>query len=435
MHKKNKHFQITLLLLFSAQIYAQDMLPFEEALQLTLENNYDIRLARIDEQIAENSASIGNSGYLPTLSSSGNYTWTFLEGNNQLITGEQNFDANSAYNYSSAVSLNYSIFEGQGRRYNYLLLKEASNLSQVQARAIIENTILQLGTVYYETARLQEAVKSLDETLSISEERLQRAQYGYDYGQATRLDILNAEVDLNNDSINLINAQLQLANFNRNLNLLMGAAIDQKYTVSQEPKIRKDIMEEDALSSSMENNANIISSRHALRSSELALGASKSGWWPNLGANVSYNYAGSDNPNGAFVTGSSSFGPTAGVNLNWQIFDGRNKTRVDNARLDYESQLINQEFTAKSIDVEVRNAFGTYQNALVILEAQEDNLNTAINNYERSEEAYKLGQITSVEFRQAQLNQTNATLLLSQAKYDAKNAELQLLQLMGTLMR
>jgi outer membrane protein TolC len=45
-----------------------------------------------------------------------------------------------------------------------------------------------------------------------------------------------------------------------------------------------------------------------------------------------------------------------------------------------------------------------------------------------------LGQITSIDFRQAQVNLINAELSVSSAKYTAKNAELQLLQLAGTLL-
>jgi outer membrane protein len=42
--------------------------------------------------------------------------------------------------------------------------------------------------------------------------------------------------------------------------------------------------------------------------------------------------------------------------------------------------------------------------------------------------------VTSIEFRQAQLNLLNAELAKSQAKYNAKLAELQMLQVSGQLL-
>ena len=65
---------------------------------------------------------------------------------------------------------------------------------------------------------------------------------------------------------------------------------------------------------------------------------------------------------------------------------------------------------------------------------QEQNVITAENNFDRSQERYKLGQITSVELRQAQINLINAKTNKNLAKYEAKLAELELLQLTGQLL-
>ena len=88
------------------------------------------------------------------------------------------------------------------------------------------------------------------------------------------------------------------------------------------------------------------------------------------------------------------------------------------------------------IDVErnFNNAWDDYQNKLVIYKIQEDNIITAQNNFERTSEKFKLGQVNSIEFRQAQLNLLNAELSRNQAKYLAKLAELDLLQISGELL-
>ena len=66
-----------------------------------------------------------------------------------------------------------------GRFYNYKRLKEQYNLTELQARETIENTILQLFAVYYEVARLSENVEILEETLRISRERVSRSNYQF----------------------------------------------------------------------------------------------------------------------------------------------------------------------------------------------------------------------------------------------------------------
>ena len=66
--------------------------------------------------------------------------------------------------------------------------------------------------------------------------------------------------------------------------------------------------------------------------------------------------------------------------------------------------------------------------------AEAKNLSINELNFERTEEQFKVGQVTSVEFRQAQLNLLNAATNLNTAKFDAKVIELNLLQLSGQLM-
>ena len=77
------------------------------------------------------------------------------------------------------------------------------------------------------------------------------------------------------------------------------------------------------------------------------------------------------------------------------------------------------------------NAQDDYQNRLAIYQVQENNIVTAKNNFDRTQEKLKLGPVTSIEFRQAQLNLLNAELSRNQAKYQAKLAELSVLQLSG----
>ena len=83
---------------------------------------------------------------------------------------------------------------------------------------------------------------------------------------------------------------------------------------------------------------------------------------------------------------------------------------------------------------DVYNAWEFYQNTLFKLQVQETNVQTNQRNFERTNEQYKLGQINSIDFRLAQINLLNAERDLSQSKYDAKNAEYQLLYLAGNLL-
>ncbi len=422
------------LAVLTFQLTAQKKINFEEALSLTLENNYDIRIASVNEEIAVNNASSANNNYLPTVEGIGDVNWNYLEGENRLITRDQTFDANSAYNYSAAIIARYTLFDGRGRRYNFLQSKENLRFTQLQLELIVQNTILELSRVYHEVARLEENVEFLERSVSVSKDRLQRAEYSYEYGQVNKLEVLNATVDLNADSIALITGLQQLENLKRNLNFIMGQEVDQEIIVDNQVDIQQNIQKEDVLNSTQERNIDLKLAKSSLQINQLAIGSAKSNWMPNLNANAGYYYNGTENPNGAFVIGSNNFGPQAGLSLSWTLFNGRNNVAVKNAKLNLKSQEIEQESIQQNVLSQALNAYTSYKNLLFILRSQEDNVKTAQDNFQRSENSYQLGQINSIDFRLAQLNLLNTAQALIQAKYDAKNAELELLAIMGALL-
>lgn len=431
---KYKILTIALLLAFFGSVKAQGILTFEQALALTLENNYDIQMAQVNEEIAENSASRANNGFLPTVSANGGYNWTYNTGENKLITETRSFDPNNSYNYNAGATVNYTLFDGQGRKFRYLQAKGTQQLSDLQLQLTIQNTVLELSRIYYEVARLEENVLLLNNALGISKERVKRAKYGYEYGQSKQLDVLNAKVDMNSDSIALVTGIQELANLKRNLNFIMGQEIEQELLVDKTVKIQEDLVEIEILASAEQNNIQLRLAKNNMALSEYSIGASRASWLPSIGANAGYQYRGTDDPNGAFLIGSQNYGPQAGLSFSWNLFNGNTNTQVKNAKLSLKNSQIEQQSLEQNIKSQAMNTYATYRNLLFVLKAQTDNVATAQDNFNRSEESYKLGQINSVQFRQAQLNLLNAEQAKSKAKYDAKNAEFQVLSVMGRLV-
>lgn len=423
-----------LFILLGMNTWAQSVLSFEKALELTLANNYAISMAKVNEEIALNNASKANNDFLPTVSASGAYNWTYFDGENRLITETRQFDANNSYNYNATASVSYTLFNGFSRRYTYLQNKETAILSQLQLQLVVQNTVVELATIFHEVARLEENIDFLNSSVTISIDRLARAEYQYEYGQAKKLDVLNAKVDLNTDSINLINGLQQLENAKRDLNFIMGQDVTTDLSVDNAISIRTDLTRDEVVLSAESQNLELRINSNNLKINEYAIGASKSIWMPTVNANAGYQYRGTEDPNGAFLIGSNNYGPQAGVSLNWTLFNGSSQTQIKNAKLN----LINQQIEKKSLTQQIKslalNTYTTYKNQLYILNSQADNVATAKDNFNRSKDAFALGQINSIEFRQAQLNLLNAEQALSSAKYDAKNAEFQVLAVMGKLV-
>ncbi len=414
----------------------EKILSKEEALQLALENNYGIQISNNNVEIAKNNKNLLNTGFLPTVTGNAgaiynidNTEATFSNGN---VTSLEGAESNR---YNASINLNYTLFDGLGRRYNYKQLKEQYNLSELQARETIENTVLQLFSVYYNVAKLSQDVVLLKQNLKISQDRLERVNYQFDYGQNTKLAVLNAEVDVNNDSINLLNTKQLLENSKRDLYVVLGKNELPNFNVDTLVSFGLQPTRDELYKKVSVNNVTLKQLDKNILISDFQLKSNKSGYLPSIGLTGTYGWNKNNNNAASFVATSTNTGLSGGINLSWNIFNGgRNRTQVQNAKINLNNQKLQKQQVTLQISRDFNNAWEDYQNKLFVLQTQEKNVQTSTDNFNRTEERFKLGQITSIEFRQAQLNLINAKNAKIGAKYEAKLAELQLMQLSGDLL-
>jgi outer membrane protein len=443
-----KYIQFILILsVFSlTDIRAQQLLSKEAALRLTLENNFGIQMTRNINKINENNSELLNSGFLPNvaLSGGGNFTASgseisfpgqFLEDGSP--RPNVNFNDQEAKRYNAGVNLNYILFDGLGRKYTYKRLKEQYALSELQLRETIEQTILQLFSVYFEVARLTETTANFKQTLVVSKQRQQRAEIAFAFGQINKLAVLNAQVDVTNDSINLLQANQQLDNAKRDLNLIINQPIETELAVETNLYFIPEIQIEQWLQTASQFNVSLLQQQSNSQINAYDVKVSQSGYLPTLGLNGSYGWNLNQSPASAFFPGTNNTTLSLGLGatLSWNLFDGgRTITQVKNAKIALENQRIQEEETKLTFERNLRNAQQSYQNAVKIYTIQSKQVETGTYNFERSQAQYRLGSITAIEFRQAQINLRNAQLQRAAAKYQAKLAELNLIQLSGQLL-
>lgn len=420
---------------WASTVSGQEILNKQAAVDIAMENNFDIRMAENQVEEARNNASVENSRYLPVVSASagGNYSNTggkIIDRNNN----ENLIENNETSGMNANLGVRYTVFDGFGRNNTYKQLKENYNISELQARVMIENTVLNIFNSYYEIARLTQNVSNQKQTLDVSNVRLQRAKYNFEYGQGTKLDILNAEVDYNNDSITYLTTVQQLANEKRNLNLLLGRDVNIDFEVDTTLQYDASIALQSLIANAEFKSAILLQQEHQLYAAQYQAKSTRSGGIPKLDVNASYAWNQNNMGAAGFVQQSNMLGPQLGATLSWNIYDG-GSTRVarQNAQIRVETQSINYEKEKLNVERNISNAWTAYQTALFVKQAQEVNLQTAQTNFERSVDQYRLGQIDNITFRQAQVNLLNAQLELNRAKYSAKNSELYLLQVSGNL--
>ena len=416
---------------------AQENLSVSDAVKLTLENNLDIKITENQNEIFKNNASFLNSGYLPKLSTSAGFNKSKqnveIETPNNLTGKLDNMKSENSF---SNISLEYVLFDNNGRKFNFKKSKELSSRSELEVKEVIENTLIQLYSIFYEVCRLSEEKEIIKSSLEISKSRLERNKTKFEFGQSTKLELLNAEVDVNTDSIRYLNAIKNLSNAKRDLNLVMNVDLDSDYILDQGVVYNSKENIISFYNNAAENNNKLKIYDKSVEISGYELKSIRSTYLPTIGLIGSYDWNESINDNPyAFFNKNIYDGISGGVNLRWDVFkSGKRVTENKNAKVMLENSKIEKEKAYLMFQKELNNSHDTYKNNLFILEVQEQSLNTSNNNFLRNSEKYEIGLVSSIEFRNAQLNLLNAKLSRNKARYDAKLSELYFLKVSGVII-
>jgi outer membrane protein TolC len=150
----------------------------------------------------------------------------------------------------------------------------------------------------------------------------------------------------------------------------------------------------------------------------------------NLSSGYDLSYNRFENSRNQQVDG-FNYGLTLGMNL----FDGFNQRRQKaNARIEINNQAYAYQQVDQQVKADLITIYYAYQNNLVLLELEQENLKTAVENLEIALERYKLGSLTGLELREVQQSMLQAEERLLLVQYQTKLAEISLLQISGRIM-
>ena len=422
---------------FSGFVSAQETYNLQQILEIGLEKNYDIRIIRNEQKIADNNTTRGNAGMLPTISASAGYSGSLSNTDQKRTDGsEQSFDNSLSHGTNVGLNLNWTIFDGFRMQTEYARLKTFQQMGEIQARMAIENLIANLTAEYYNYVRQTLRLKNLKYAVSLSKERLRIVEASYTMGSMSRLDLLQARVDFNADSSNLIKQNEVINTSVIVINQLMALEdVSHNWLVGDTaivPNILSD--QENLWQKTMESNARLLLFDKNKSLSELDLKAVQSRNFPYLRLNAGYGYTVnlySDNPN---LSKQSNLGLNYGLTLGYNLFDGMNRRREQkNARIVIQNKDLERQNIELSLKADLANLRMAYQNNMQLTDLETENLQVATQNYEIAMERYRLGDLAGIELREAQNNLLAAEERLLQAKFNTKLCEISLLQISGQL--
>ncbi len=428
---------IKLLLLLTLVQPGDTILTEERAIELALENNFQIRLERYNLEVAQNNNTIGNAGMLPTIGLNGSGRQTVQNTEQTFINGEsQSRDGATSTVYNAGASLDWTLFDGFRMFATKDRLEELSQLSEMAFRNQVQQAIADVLKSFYNTALEQERLSLLESTLKLSEERVAISREKYEVGKASKLEYLQAQVDYNSDQSALVRQQEVIAIQKLQLLQLMGVtdgfdSFKLIYTQKTSDQL-KDLANIEA--EAIRQNPLLKQLRSQQEVNILTIKENKRDRLPSLDFNLGYNYS-NLNAEAGFLLSNVSSGFTYGLTAELTLFDGLNQSRaIQNARILSEQSLTAYQQGEMQLRTAIRSGILTLQNAQIRAELEQKNLAVAEENVTIALERYRVGKSNPIETREAQNNAVNAQIRYIEALNTAKIAEIELLRLSGKLL-
>lgn len=418
-------------------ITAASAQTLEECIARGLENNFQMRLIRNDEQMAHNNASWANAGALPELDASVGYrpAYTQFDKSISRATGEETTQRDAFDNTLTAgVTLNWTIFDGFKIQTTHKQLRLLERQSEISTRMALEDLVADISSEYYNCVQQIIRRDNYLYSMDLSRERLRISELNYQTGRFSGLDYQLARSDFHTDSASyvrqkeaVIKSQIRLNQLMANPNLEQPLAIADT-TIS----VREDLMFPTLLDRTITSNTSLLYAQQNTELAELDYKKAVSRNYPYLKLNGQYGY--NDYHYGKGSTRErSNLAASGGLTLGINLYNGNRLREQKNAKLAISNRQIQLEQIKLNLQADLSTCFQTYRTNIELLALQNENLAIAKKNYESALDRYKLGDLSGLDLRQVQKNLLDAEERLLQVKYDAKICEITLLLISGDI--
>lgn len=351
------------ILLFAVvpKMFSQELLSLEDAVKIALENNYEIRISKNDLSIDKTNASIGNAGMLPKVAANvidnnsiQNTTQTRSDGTTTTLDNAKN----NSLTYG--VGLDWTVFDGLRMFAKYDQLKTVQQLGEAELKLTIITKISDVTSTYYDLVQQQQQLSALDTTIVISNQRVTLAQNRYTIGKASKLEVLNAQVDLNTDTTLYLRQKELYANTKTLLNQILARDVKTDFKVIETIAVDEKLILAELTSLAEKQNPQLEAQVLNKRIAELELKQIKSDRYPVVKLNSAYNFSESESSLG-FLKQSSSKGLNYGFTATLNLFDGFNQRRNEKvAQLLVENSTIAIAQQNQQLQTTLMTSFQTY---------------------------------------------------------------------------
>ena len=426
------------LLLSSTAGNAQEKLTLGQCLNIGIENNLSLKIAKGEIVKGKHNISENRSRLLPQINFSASLNDNFdppVSVTDGTAYGKTyNVTKTLQYNSSAALALQMPLYS-QTALTAISIAKTLDQLNQLSYEKAREDLMVQISKMYYLIQNTTEQISIVNDNIRRFKELRDITQAFYDNGMALEIDLKRINVKIETMDVQLANAKAMLSEQYNMLKYVMDYPAEKDIVVEEKVVDKVD----DAQLTGLNTNLYELQLlQKKLDMAELQKKMAKDGYLPTLALSANWAYtAYTDKFKNWFHSGESNHWYRSngiGLQLRVPVFDGfekRSKIRkaqveIDNAKLSYENAL-------KSMQTQYANAINDLANNQRNYVKQRDNYRLAEGIYGVTVDRYREGIVSMVEVLQDEMSMSDAQNNYLTAHYNYQVSNLAVLKLTGKL--
>ncbi|GHN00357.1 membrane protein [Cytophagales bacterium WSM2-2] len=449
----NNKFSLTFLIsvFFFSFSHAQQTVTLEDVVQMALQKNYDIQVARTTAATQLTDKQFLYGAFIPTINASGTYS----RNNNYIINQqfpfkygtspqeaqdgtEHNFNGLS-YTTNASIQAAWTVFDGTRMFATRRRLIQLAEWGETNIRNQMMNTVAITMTNFYNIVRQQEQLKAIQEVMAVNLERVKLAERKLEVGTGAKPELLQAKVDLNAQRTLVVQQEILIQQLKDQLNGQVAFGLPATFIIADTIPINLDLNRDEITSAIENSNQTVLAARKNLDVATTAVTEARAGRSPIIQVLSSYGLNRTENKvqfNGAVQKLSHTQPFSLGFGVSVPILNNLSATRliaqakVTQSRM---QAIYDQQKTLATVGV--LNAFTNYENSKRILQIQEENILVAKENVVIALEGFRRGITTYIELRTANQSLSDAYNQLIAARFSTKASEIELMRLQGSLLK
>ena len=403
-------------------------LTLPKTVQMALDSNRDIKVARYGLQESDWSVAEARAGLMPSL----DYSFSAGRAKSYTTTAAMGKIATFGNNFSNTLSLSLPLYTGGAVEGSIAVAKLGRDTSQEEIFRVEQATKLSAVQGYFNLLAYQELKAVYDESVSNLQGHVDNVTAQYNVGTVAKLDVLTSDVSLANARTNAVSAANNVSNAEANLNNILGLPLQTKLVVADHrlPFDAYNISLDEAIDYAMQYRPEVLQSALAVQKAEENIGIAEAGHRPTVAVGASNAWADEDFPGSK----KSTWALTGGIT--YSFYDGgATNAKIHVAKAALLAAEETEQKTREAVALQVKQAYLNIRSAAQRVEATQAAVNQAEESFKIARVRYTAGVGINLDVLDAQLNLNTAKTNNISALYDYNVGIATLEQVMGVDVR